>query len=524
MMNSSCLSNIRIGLFLLLALCCVQGFMSGSMMGYGLAVLSALCITACWYFATKASAFIDEVSNVCREIRVGNFEARIINKNESGELGDLSIAVNNAIDVCDSFVRESMLAMKAASEGRYYRKIRPEGMLGAFITSVNGINAAIDLLRDKELDNARNAEMVALTMQQIALLVDHAAKGNLHERIDVSQFSGDYKALVMQMNGLMASIQEPIEDSIRVLAAFAEGDLTQKSKGDYQGMFAAIHYSLNATISKVNALVSQIQSVAASVADASTEISSGSLDLSNRTEHQAAELEETASALKEISNTMMSNTNSAKDATKLSFEAKDVAEAGNATAKDTIIAMKSIEESSQKIADITSTIDEIAFQTNLLALNAAVEAARAGDAGKGFAVVADEVRSLAGRAAVAAKEIKHLIEHSVSEVTKGGELVDRVGNVFEQITASNSNVASYVENITKASAEQSTRVSEINVVINNMDEAVQQNAALVEENSAACQSLVEQAENLRKMMEFFKINQDAANDDQDARMLTRESA
>lgn len=524
MMNSSCLSSIRVALVAILAVACAQGFYSASLIGYALSAGVVGCVAACWYLVTRASVFLDNASGVCREIKAGNFEARIINKNETGELGELANSINNAIDICDAFVRESMLAMKAASEGRYYRKIRQEGMQGAFIVSVNGINSAIDLLKDKEDANARNARMVDLTMKQIASLVDNASQGNLAERIDASELDGDYKALANQMNGLMQAIQNPLNDSIDILRAFADGDLTRQSTGQYGGMFAEIHESLNSTIFKIREMVSQVQSVAASVVDASTEISSGSLDLSRRTEQQAAELEETAAAIREISETMATNTTSAKEASRLSFDAKGIAESGNGTARDTISAMQSIEGSSQKIADITSTIDEIAFQTNLLALNAAVEAARAGDAGKGFAVVADEVRSLAGRAAVAAKEIKQLIDHSVSEVNNGAQLVNKVGEVFEKITASNGNVANYVEDITKANEDQSARVAEINIAISSMDEAVQQNAALVEENSAACQSLVEQAENLKRMMTFFRIDNSIANDYQDPRMLTNEAA
>ncbi len=458
------------------------------------------------YFLFKTKKFVLGIGDVCEEVRKGNFEARIINMNEGRELGKLANSVNNAIDVCDAFVRESMLAMKAASEGRYYRKIRQEGMLGSFINAVNGINSAINMLANKDAADRKNKEMVDLTMTKIKEMVADAASGNLSNRIDVNQFEGGYKDLVAQMNGLMEAISAPLANAIDILNSFSKGDLTRKVEGQYGGTFAEIQNTLNSTIQQLSEMVAQIKEVAESVAIASSEISAGSTDLSKRTEQQAAAIEQTSASMSEMTKIVKGNTEKSKEVEVISTKAKQIAESGNVTAKNAVDAMRNIEQSSKKVSDITSAIDEIAFQTNLLALNAAVEAARAGEAGRGFAVVAEEVRTLAGRSAKAAKEIKTLIESSSEEVSKGSELVNNVGNIFDQITTSNGEVANNVENITKSSEEQSSGIGEINSAIADMDEAVQQNAALVQQNTAACQSLVEQAEQLSSLIQFFKTD------------------
>ena len=200
-------------------------------------------------------------------------------------------------------------------------------------------------------------------------------------------------------------------------------------------------------------------------------------------------------------------TQNARNANQLSSSAQEVAERGGKVVGDAVSAMTNIEKSSQKISDIISVIDEIAFQTNLLALNAAVEAARAGDAGKGFAVVASEVRSLAGRSASASKEIKALIMESSSQVKIGAELVNQAGGTLKDIVESVKKVAQIISDIANASTEQSTGIDEINTAISQMDEMTQQNAALVEENTAAAQSLVQQAQALGQMMQFFKVDE-----------------
>lgn len=354
----------------------------------------------------------------------------------------------------------------------------------------------------------RSEESVKLAQVNINELIAAARQGILDKRIDANQFQGFYKDLAESMNGLMDTIIEPLNASIDTLTTLSKGDLTQKMEGEYKGAFGQIQKSLNGTINQLKSMVTRIKESANSVNAASSEISAGSTDLSSRTEQQASSLEETAASMEEITGTVRQNSENASTANKLSSDARSVAERGGKVVNDAVEAMRTIEKSSQKIADIIGVIDEIAFQTNLLALNAAVEAARAGDAGKGFAVVASEVRSLAGRSASASKEIKTLISESAQQVENGAQLVNQAGDTLNDIVSSVTQVADIISDIAAASHEQSSGIDEINAAIAQMDEMTQQNAALVEENTAAAQSLVHQANDLIKLMDFFSIDEE----------------
>jgi len=253
-------------------------------------------------------------------------------------------------------------------------------------------------------------------------------------------------------------------------------------------------------------VVSTVRQSSESVSTASAEIAQGNQNLSARTENQASALEETAASMEELSSTVKQNADNARQANQLAQSASTVAVQGGAVVTQVVSTMKGISDSSKKIADIIGVIDGIAFQTNILALNAAVEAARAGEQGRGFAVVAGEVRNLAGRSADAAKQIKTLITDSVGRVEQGSALADQAGSTMNEIVGSIKRVTDIMGDISAASVEQSAGVSQVGEAVTQMDQATQQNAALVEEMAAAASSLRTQSQELVQAVAVFKLD------------------
>jgi methyl-accepting chemotaxis protein len=301
--------------------------------------------------------------------------------------------------------------------------------------------------------------------------------------------------------------------NVSAVTCMAAGDYAQPetsdSSSDELGQLSEAVHNMR---EKVSAVLREVQESSATVSTAAREINDATNDLASRTEQQAASLEETASSMEEMTSTVKQNAENASVADKLAQTARQQAEQGGRVAAQAVEAMSSIEDASRKIGDIIAVIDEIAFQTNLLALNAAVEAARAGDQGRGFAVVASEVRSLAQRSATAAREIKTLIQDSVARVGQGGRLVSESGTHLSEIVTSVKKVSDIIGEISAASREQADGIEEINRAVTQMDEGTQQNAAMVEEATAAAASMREQADKLATLTAFFKLAARAAID------------
>jgi methyl-accepting chemotaxis protein len=291
-----------------------------------------------------------------------------------------------------------------------------------------------------------------------------------------------------------------------MLEAVNGGDLSKRiDLAGKHGFFEAMSRGINQLADNLLQIVAQVKEAALEVFRGAEEISAGNTNLSSRTAEQAASLEETATSMEEMTTTVKQNADNARQANQLAIAASEQAESGGAVVGKAVKAMAGIDESAWRIADIISVIDDIAFQTNLLALNAAVEAARAGEQGRGFAVVASEVRNLAGRSASAAKEIKDLIQDSVRKVRDGSVLVTQSGHTLEQIVASVKKVSDIVAEIATASREQSSGIDQVSRAVMQMDELTQQNAALVEEATAASHSLAEQSRDLHEVMEQFNV-------------------
>jgi methyl-accepting chemotaxis protein len=304
-------------------------------------------------------------------------------------------------------------------------------------------------------------------------------------------------------------LTRPLRTLGRTMTDLSSGDADLRVKLEVKGTdeLAVIGKGFNAFVEKIHAVLLQVQASADNVARASAEIAQGNNDLSARTEQQASSLEETAASVEELTGTVKENADHARQANQLAASASSVAQKSGEVVGKVIETMTSINDSSNKIVDIISVIDGIAFQTNILALNAAVEAARAGEQGRGFAVVATEVRNLAQRSAAAAKEIKLLIDDSVGKVAAGSKLVDEAGATMEQVVDSVRKVTAIMADISVATTEQSDGIAQVNQALAQMDGVTQQNAALVEEAAAAAESLQDQASHLAEVVSVFKLGE-----------------
>jgi methyl-accepting chemotaxis protein len=338
-----------------------------------------------------------------------------------------------------------------------------------------------------------------------------AVAGDLHARADLTRHEGDFRRVMEGVNNTLTALVDPIEETKQVLGMLADGDLTGRVTGNFVGEYEALKDAANRSAENLQALATEIRSVSTVITSASNEIADGNASLSDRTQQEAASLEETWASVRDLTTTVQANSQSARDARRIAQESSAKADEGRTIVASAVEAMQAIERSSSRIDEIIGVIDEIAFQTNLLALNASVEAARAGEQGRGFAVVASEVRNLAQRSATAAREIKTLIAESSSRVADGARLVNASGKTLEGIVGSAHGVAQLIAKISDAGDEQAAGILQLQRSIEDLEASVQQNAALVEEVSAASNSLREQAQHLDQQVAAFKTD-DGAGD------------
>jgi methyl-accepting chemotaxis protein len=343
-------------------------------------------------------------------------------------------------------------------------------------------------------------------------VIQAALRGAGDRRIGLNGKTGNLELLTRSINELIASVSTTVAETMQVVQRAVSGDLTSRVKVvDKSGHFKALAESVNSMIQSMMEVVDSVTKTSHEVQLGADEISRGNLELSRRTEEQASSLEETASSMEQITSTVKNNADNAVHASQLAEAAREQAERGGRVVGSAVAAMSEINVASKKIADIIGVIDEIAFQTNLLALNAAVEAARAGEQGRGFAVVASEVRNLASRSAAAAKEIKTLIHDSVGKVNEGTRLVDESGKVLDEIVTRVKKVTDVMAEIASSSREQASGIEQVNKAVTLMDTTTQQNAALVEEDTAAAQALSAQATGLTKLIAHFRRAESSAS-------------
>jgi methyl-accepting chemotaxis protein len=340
--------------------------------------------------------------------------------------------------------------------------------------------------------------------RQIEHLVGQAVAGELAARIDTRALGdGFLQRLGAGINQVLDSIAAPIRELKPVIEGLAHGNLDGRMRGHYAGDFAALSDATNSSLESLSATLGEIRTVSGAIHGAASEISIGNQDLSKRTENQAENLQRTLRNMVAITDTVHENAEHSRDADKLAQRARVQATEGGEVIGSAVLAMKDISKTSQKIADIISMIEEIAFKTNVLALNAAIEAARAGAQGRGFAVVASEVRNLAERSAQAAQEITALIEDSSQAVARGSQLVTASGSTLNEIIESVQQVSELIGQIATASVQQSGSLQEIREAITRIDDGTQQNAALVEETAACSLSLDDHAQSLFALVGRF---------------------
>lgn len=428
---------------------------------------------------------LKESNRVMHAIADGDFTQRM-SGDLSGDLATLQDAVNQSARSVDYTMRELQQVVKALHNGDFTVRMSEE------------VKGSIR----QEVDSAM--ERMHKTIEDVNRVLSFMAKGDFTQRVEVSAY-GDLKLLADGVNERVAQTSQALDAIEKVVKALASGDLTQSVNAKLEGQFGMLATELNHSIKNIADLISQTSQGVHSLLQNVDQIYQGSQDLNDRTQRQAHSLEQTTSTMASITSAVQQTTDNARSANQLSLGSRNQAEEGAKVMRSTIESMTDIRDASQKIEEIISLIDNIAFQTNLLALNAAVEAARAGEHGRGFAVVAGEVRNLAGKSAEAARDIKSLIENAVEAVGEGTQRAERSDQALQGITESIRKVSDIVAEISAASTEQSDSIEQVSRAVKEIDGVTQQNAALVEQTTAASESMRDAARDLDTLISKFKV-------------------
>ncbi len=486
-----------------------------------------------WYIFRRITLPLTAIAKITEEINhTGNFALRV-NINANDELGTVAISFNSMMNSLQNSLKGINSVMESVAKGDFHARVISEahGDLDHLKESVNGsvekleftmnelthvmqalhngdftkrVNSNIEGEFKLAVDNAMKSMQIMLS--DIGAVMEQVAQGNISQRV-TAEGQGDFAKLKHDINNSLEALT-CLTEIEQMAAGLAAGDLTQSIVKTYPGTFGKVIAAMNDTGDNLKRLVGEIKIATETINSAAKEIAIGNIDLSHRTVEQTTSLEQTTSIMKELTSSVQANANNALRANQLSKNAAEIASKGGIVVGQAVTTMEFIKNSSNKIVEIITVIDNIAFQTNILALNAAVEAARAGNNGLGFAVVAGEVRNLARRCAVSALEIKSIIRDSVTKIEDGSILVLQSGKSMDAIVKSIAEVTGIIETITTTSSEQTTGIHQMDQAILQMDSMTQQNAALVEQAAASAESLKSQAEFLSINVAKFNIEID----------------